>query len=164
MFKDWNELCAINLRSMFLLYNQCLWSPKWRRCAWYNHYVISLFMVCSRLVVFSCTVICSTNKLPEYNWIISERAMNNSYKRTLIKGKGQVRMFKDYMNLRLIMFDWSDTVFRRRNVTRRRISNTVLQPEVHWWSKNKLSWDQLKRELMKWFLFPYLFKGQFTIF
>jgi hypothetical protein len=25
------------------------------------------------------------------------------------------------------MFDWSDTVFRRRNVTRRRISNTVLQ-------------------------------------
>ena len=26
------------------------------------------------------------------------------------------------------MFDWSDTVFRRRNVTRRRISNTVLQP------------------------------------
>ena len=26
------------------------------------------------------------------------------------------------------MFDWSDAVFRRRNVTRRRISNTVLQP------------------------------------
>jgi hypothetical protein len=26
------------------------------------------------------------------------------------------------------MFDWSDTVFRPRNVTRRRISNTVLQP------------------------------------
>ena len=29
---------------------------------------------------------------------------------------------------RCAMFDWSDTVFRRRNVTRRRISNTVLQP------------------------------------
>jgi hypothetical protein len=26
------------------------------------------------------------------------------------------------------MFDWSDTVFQRRNVTRRRISNTLLQP------------------------------------
>jgi hypothetical protein len=26
------------------------------------------------------------------------------------------------------MIDWSDTVFRRRNVTRRRISNTVLIP------------------------------------
>jgi hypothetical protein len=30
---------------------------------------------------------------------------------------------------RCAMFDWSDTVFRWRNVTRRRISNTVL-PEV----------------------------------
>ena len=29
---------------------------------------------------------------------------------------------------RCAMFDWSDTVFRRRNVTRGRISNTVLQP------------------------------------
>jgi hypothetical protein len=29
---------------------------------------------------------------------------------------------------RCAMFDWNDTVFRRRNVTRRRISNTVLQP------------------------------------
>jgi hypothetical protein len=29
---------------------------------------------------------------------------------------------------RCAMFDWSDTVFRRKNVTRRRISNTVLQP------------------------------------
>jgi hypothetical protein len=29
---------------------------------------------------------------------------------------------------RCAMFDWSDTVVRRRNVTRRRISNTVLQP------------------------------------
>ena len=29
---------------------------------------------------------------------------------------------------RCAMFDWSDTVFRRRNVTCRRISNTVLQP------------------------------------
>ena len=28
---------------------------------------------------------------------------------------------------RCAMFDWSDTVFRRRNVTRGRISNTVLQ-------------------------------------
>ena len=27
------------------------------------------------------------------------------------------------------MFDWSDTVFRQRNVTRRHISNTVLQPK-----------------------------------
>ena len=32
------------------------------------------------------------------------------------------------------MFDWSDTVFRRRNVTRRRISNTVLQPR-YWGSE-----------------------------
>jgi hypothetical protein len=31
------------------------------------------------------------------------------------------------------MFDWSDTVFRRKNVTRRRISNTVLQPR--YWGK-----------------------------
>jgi hypothetical protein len=29
---------------------------------------------------------------------------------------------------RCAMFDWSDTVFRRRNVTHRRISNTILQP------------------------------------
>jgi hypothetical protein len=49
---------------------------------------------------------------------------------------------------RCAMFDWSDTVFRRRNVTHRRISNTVLQPEVHWWSKNKLSWDQLKQYII----------------
>jgi hypothetical protein len=37
--------------------------------------------------------------------------------------------FRTY--LRSAMFDWSDTVFRRRNVTRRRISNTVLQP-MYW--------------------------------
>jgi hypothetical protein len=36
------------------------------------------------------------------------------------------RHFRTYW--RCAMFDWSDTVFRRRNVTRRRISNTVLQP------------------------------------
>jgi hypothetical protein len=35
---------------------------------------------------------------------------------------------------RCAMFDWSDTVFRRRNVTRRRISNTVLQPR-YWGSE-----------------------------
>jgi hypothetical protein len=35
---------------------------------------------------------------------------------------------------RCAMFDWSDTVFRRRNVTRRRISNTVLQPK-YWGSE-----------------------------
>jgi hypothetical protein len=29
---------------------------------------------------------------------------------------------------RCAMFDWSDTVFQQRNVTRRRISDTVLQP------------------------------------
>jgi hypothetical protein len=29
---------------------------------------------------------------------------------------------------RCAMFDWSDTVFQQRNVTHRRISNTVLQP------------------------------------
>jgi hypothetical protein len=32
------------------------------------------------------------------------------------------------------MFDWSDTVFRRKTVTRRRISNTVLQPR-YWGSE-----------------------------
>jgi hypothetical protein len=36
------------------------------------------------------------------------------------------RHFRTYS--RCAMFDWSDTVFRRINVTRRRISNTVLQP------------------------------------
>jgi hypothetical protein len=36
------------------------------------------------------------------------------------------RHFRTYS--RCAMFDLSDTVFRRRNVTRRRISNTVLQP------------------------------------
>jgi hypothetical protein len=36
------------------------------------------------------------------------------------------RHFRTYS--RCAMFDWSDTVFRRRNVTRRCISNTVLQP------------------------------------
>jgi hypothetical protein len=36
------------------------------------------------------------------------------------------RNFRTYS--RCAMFDWSDTVFRRRNVTCRRISNTVLQP------------------------------------
>jgi hypothetical protein len=36
------------------------------------------------------------------------------------------RHFRTYS--RCAMFDWSDTVFWRRNVTRRRISNTVLQP------------------------------------
>jgi hypothetical protein len=36
------------------------------------------------------------------------------------------RHFRTYS--RCAMFDWNDTVFRRRNVTRRRISNTVLQP------------------------------------
>ena len=30
---------------------------------------------------------------------------------------------------RCAMFDWIDSVFRRRNVTRRRISNTILQPK-----------------------------------
>jgi hypothetical protein len=70
-----NASCAINLISTFSLYNQCLWSTNWSVRFWlmeemYNHYVISLFMVCSRFVVFSCTVICSTNKLPQYNWIL----------------------------------------------------------------------------------------------
>ena len=36
------------------------------------------------------------------------------------------RHFRTYS--RCALFDWNDTVFRRRNVTRRRISNTVLQP------------------------------------
>jgi hypothetical protein len=36
------------------------------------------------------------------------------------------RHFRTYS--RCTMFNCSDTVFRRRNVTRRRISNTVLQP------------------------------------
>jgi hypothetical protein len=36
------------------------------------------------------------------------------------------RHFRTYS--RCAMFDWSDTVFRRWNVTRRRISNTVLEP------------------------------------
>jgi hypothetical protein len=36
------------------------------------------------------------------------------------------RHFRTYSQC--AMFDWSDTVFRGRNVTRRRISNTVLQP------------------------------------
>jgi hypothetical protein len=36
------------------------------------------------------------------------------------------RHFRTYS--RCAMFDWSDTVFRRRSVTRWRISNTVLQP------------------------------------
>ena len=36
------------------------------------------------------------------------------------------RHFRTYS--RCAMFDWSDTVFRRRIVMRRRISNTVLQP------------------------------------
>ena len=35
---------------------------------------------------------------------------------------------------RCAMFDWSDTVFRRRNVTHRRISNTILQPR-YWGSE-----------------------------
>jgi hypothetical protein len=39
---------------------------------------------------------------------------------------GYYRHFRTYS--RCAMFDWSDTVFRRRNVTRGRISNTVLQP------------------------------------
>ena len=39
------------------------------------------------------------------------------------------RHFRTYS--RWAIFDWSDTVFRRRNVTRRRIPNTVLQPR-HW--------------------------------
>jgi hypothetical protein len=42
------------------------------------------------------------------------------------------RHFRTYS--RCAMFDWSDTVFRRRNVTRRRISNTVLQPR-YWGSE-----------------------------
>ena len=36
------------------------------------------------------------------------------------------RHFRTYS--RCAMFDWSDTVFRQRNVMRRRISNTVIQP------------------------------------
>ena len=42
------------------------------------------------------------------------------------------RHFRTYS--RCAMFDWSDTVFRRSNVTRRRISNTVLQPR-YWGSE-----------------------------
>ena len=42
------------------------------------------------------------------------------------------RHFRTYS--RCAMFDWSDTVFRRRNVTRRRISNSVLQPR-YWGSE-----------------------------
>jgi hypothetical protein len=42
------------------------------------------------------------------------------------------RHFRTYS--RCSMFDWSDTVFRRRNVTSRRISNTVLQPR-YWGSE-----------------------------
>jgi hypothetical protein len=42
------------------------------------------------------------------------------------------RHFRSYS--RCAMLDWSDTVFRRRNVTRRRISNTVLQPR-YWGSE-----------------------------
>ena len=42
------------------------------------------------------------------------------------------RHFRTYS--RCTMFGWSDTIFRRRNVTRRRISNTVLQPR-YWGSE-----------------------------
>ena len=41
------------------------------------------------------------------------------------------RHFRTYS--RCTMFDWSDTVFRRRNVTRRRISNTVLR--LRYWGR-----------------------------
>ena len=42
------------------------------------------------------------------------------------------RHFRTYS--RCAMFDWSDTVFRRRNMTRSRISNTALQPR-YWGSE-----------------------------
>jgi hypothetical protein len=55
------------------------------------------------------------------------------------------RHFRTYS--RCAMFEWSDTVIRRRNVTRRRISNTVLQPR--YWGREadspkvcRLSHDQ----------------------
>ena len=55
------------------------------------------------------------------------------------------RHFRTYS--RRAMFDWSDTVFRRRNVTRRRISNTVLQPR--YWGREanspevcRLQWER----------------------
>jgi hypothetical protein len=41
------------------------------------------------------------------------------------------RHFRTYS--RCAMFDWSDTVFRRKNLTRRRISNTVLQ--TRYWGR-----------------------------
>jgi hypothetical protein len=47
------------------------------------------------------------------------------------------RHFRTYS--RYAMFDWSDTVFRRRNVTRRRISNTVLQPR-YWGREADSPW------------------------
>ena len=47
---------------------------------------------------------------------------NNIFQSKLI----YYRHFRTYS--RCAMFDWSDTVFRRINVTRRRTSNTVLQP------------------------------------
>jgi hypothetical protein len=56
------------------------------------------------------------------------------------------RHFRTYS--RCAMFDWSDTVFRRRNVTRRRISNTVLkvrnQPTL-WRMKIYYYWTNIRK-------------------
>jgi hypothetical protein len=69
---------------------------------------------------------------------ISESSSNGSYRNTdevwWRYGISQscdewpVTVFNAYHWTTIAMFDWSDTVFRRRNVTRRCISNTVLQP------------------------------------
>jgi hypothetical protein len=59
-----------------------------------------------------------------------------SSKTNIVQGKLYTliycRHFRTYS--RCAMFDWSDTVFRRGNVTRRRISNTILQPR-YWGSE-----------------------------
>jgi hypothetical protein len=63
------------------------------------------------------------------------------------------RHFRTYS--RCAMFDWSDTVFRRRNVTLRRISNTVLQPR--YWGSEADSPEVCRLQISRYIEFLCLF-------
>jgi hypothetical protein len=93
--------------------------------------VTSHWQTLSHNVVSSGTITGGKNSLHTQDRGLGTRR-NFGWFRTFIKDQYfskqliYCRHFRTYS--RCAMFDWSDTVFRRRNVTRRRISNTVLQP------------------------------------
>ena len=117
------------VRITIALIGTTFWNLQWRRYS--NNFT---FEYSSNNNIFSFVAM-SADSVPS--------SKTNIFQNKLI----YCRHFRSYS--RCAMFDWSDTVFWRRNVTRRRISNTVLQPRD--WGSEADSPEVCRLVVGQWF-------------